>query len=145
MVAASLMQSPWWLTAGWMMVHFLWIGSVVGLFAAAGRWLLSSRPEHRYVLAVACFVAVSCTPGLILVCLHPEVPIESRSSGHLGLPASPAESLSLPPPIPGPRAAAAAPTEQSRLSWDAMVRCLPWLWLIGTPLTFLMVAAGLIG
>ena len=145
MIAASLMQSPLWQTAGWVMLHFLWVGSAVGLFAAAGRWLLSKRPEHRYVFAVACFAALSCAPGVIIVCLHRERPIESSASEHMGVPAAPAESSVRAAPLPVPEAAEAAPIDLARLTLDAVVRCLPWLWLIGAPLTFLMVATGLIG
>jgi multidrug resistance efflux pump/beta-lactamase regulating signal transducer with metallopeptidase domain len=145
MVAVSLMQSPWWLTAGWMMVHVLWIGCVIGLFAAAGHWLLSSRPDHRYLFAVACFAAVSCTPGLILICWHPEFPAESRSSRPLDQPASSAESRALALPISVLPAADPAPVEPVISLLDSVIRCLPWLWLIGTPATFVVLAIGLIG
>ncbi len=145
MVAASLMQSPWWLTAGWVMIHVLWIGSVIGLFAAAGRWLLSSRPEHRYRFAVACFAVVSCTPGLILVGWHPEFPVESRSGGPLSLPASSAEARALALPISLLPAADPAPAEPALSLLDSVIRCLPWLWLIGTPVSFVMLGIGLIG
>lgn len=146
MVVASLMQSPWWLTAGWLMVHFLWIGCVVGLVAAAGRWLLSSRPEQRYAFAVACFAVLSCVPGLIIVCLHPEVPNESSSSiahGHMDVPMAPADAEPLRSPVSAPEVAEA--TEHPMVTLDAVVRCLPWLWMIGTPLIFFLVALGLIG
>ncbi len=140
MVATSLMQSPWWLTAGWLMVHVLWIGLVIGLFAAAGRWLLSSHPEHRYWFAVACFAAVSCTPGFILICSAPEFPVESRVSVPEPIPES--RAFALPTTLP---AADSAPDEPAKWTLDSVVCCLPWLWLIGTPMTFVMLAIGLIG
>jgi multidrug resistance efflux pump/beta-lactamase regulating signal transducer with metallopeptidase domain len=145
MVGSSLMQSPWWITTGWIMVHLLWIGCVIGLFAAAGRWLLNSRPEHRYLFAVACFAALSLTPGVVLVLLHPDHAVESGSSGPLSLSSVSAEPRALAPSISVPPMAEAAPTEFSVLRLDFAVRYLPWLWLIGTPGTFVVFGLGLIG
>ena len=145
MVGASLMQSPWWLSMGWTMIHELWIGCVIGLFAAAGRRLLNNRPQQHYLFAVACFVSVSLIPGLIFVLLHPDFPVESRSSEPLSLPVSSAESRALGAPIFVSPSSEVAPNEPSILRLDFVVRYLPWLWLIGTPGTFLLFGMGLIG
>ena len=145
MIGASFMQSPWWLTAGWLMVQVLWVGCVIGLFASAGRVLLNSRSEHRYLFAVACFVALSLTPGLILVFLHPDPTVGSRWSEPLSLSAPSTESRALASSISVPPIAEAAPTELSLLGMDFVVRYLPWLWLIGTPGTFIVFGLGLIG
>ena len=44
----DLTGSPWWLAAGWTMLHLTWLGAVVGLFAALSRRCLQpARPELR--------------------------------------------------------------------------------------------------
>src|SRR5579859_3567675 len=67
MTALSFMQSPPWQTAGWMMLHFVWVGGAIGLLAAAGRVLLrAARPEQRYAFALGSFAALPLSPAFIL-------------------------------------------------------------------------------
>ena len=39
-MVSLLMESRIWETMGWTMIHFLWVGSLIGMFAAAGRLVL---------------------------------------------------------------------------------------------------------
>jgi hypothetical protein len=55
MVVASLMQSPWWLTAGWLMVHISWIGFVIGLFRR-GRALAAKNSTRTSLLVCRCLL-----------------------------------------------------------------------------------------
>jgi len=144
MTIASWMQSPLWLTAGWVMLHFLWVGTAVGLVAAAGRWLLANRPQRQYAFALACFAAVTCSPVVIFLCLHPERPSDSDPQGPMNVSLESGESPVVATPLPD-EAAEAPPTTPRRWILNALVQYLPWLWLIGTPCTLLLVTCGMIG
>lgn len=62
-IAASLIDSPVWRMAGWTMLHFLWVGSAIGVVAAAGRFVLrAASPSARYAFALACLVALCAAP-----------------------------------------------------------------------------------
>jgi multidrug resistance efflux pump/beta-lactamase regulating signal transducer with metallopeptidase domain len=151
MVIASWMQSALWLTAGWVMLHFLWVGAAIGLVAAIGRRLLSNRPERRYVFALACFAVLVCSPAVIWICLPPnavpgavlpEHPIDSEAMGSRH---GPPESGRLLTPALADEAAEAAPTTLSQGVLQALIQFLPCLWLMGTPCMLFLVACGVIG
>ena len=142
-MAASLMQSPGWLTAGWVMLHFLWVGTALGLLAVGCRWLFPAQSPHRYALAVGFFAALAVSPGAILLFL-PGFPVDSSPVAPLALPMAPinpdqADRLS---PEPGEAVESTGP-----ISWvgiDFIAGGLPWVWLVGAPCTFLVLAGGLI-
>src|SRR5258708_6186787 len=100
MAAASLMQSPLWQTAGWVMLHFLWVGGAIGLFAALGRLLLPNNPARRYAFALGCFAALFVAPGFIIVRLLLDGPPTSTSSRQMAVPLAAAEG-DLAPPVHG--------------------------------------------
>lgn len=143
MIIASWIEAPWRLTAGWVMLHFLWVGAAIGVVAGAGRWLLPYRSELRHAFALACFAVLACAPVVILVCLPPEPSIEAPLPAHAVAPPEVADAGAPAPGIPGPHEAAGESAAQALL--DTLVHVLPWLWVIGAPATLLMVASGLIG
>jgi beta-lactamase regulating signal transducer with metallopeptidase domain/tetratricopeptide (TPR) repeat protein len=166
MILSSATPSGAWLLAGWTMLHFLWAGAVLGLLAAAGRRLLrAARPNVRYAFALACLAVLAAAPCVLAVLLaqdptpaprvdlRPPVP----SSGEAALQPVPAGEVPFPPvggtsqaPTETPPPPAAAPTPAPNLplrlpKLTTFVAYLPWLWLLGTPLTFTLLAAGLVG
>ncbi len=152
-----------WQIAGWTMLHYLWVGAVVGVVAAAVRLLLRSREANlRYLAALGCFAVLGIAPLPIALVVSIRIPSPPRSeplvaSEHVSdltplpprVPAielfpEPAATappvLSTPPPAPAPR-----PSELLRTALDRAAMGLPWLWLIGAPLTFLLTTIGLLG
>src|SRR5436853_811106 len=64
-----------WNLAGWTMIHFLWLGALVALFAFAGRWLLRRTPANiRYAFALACLSLLAALPIAIATWLHQNLP-----------------------------------------------------------------------
>ncbi len=165
----GMMESPWWLVAGWTMLHFLWAGTLIGLLAAVSRWLLGAAgPNVRYVFAVACFLALTATPLLIAVQIKlptapppelAETPAYSNreKNSTMILPAGQPVSLMSDAPVIRsdypvvPAESADAPQsdaisqESHTFSFAGVVVYFPWVWLIGTPLTFLIVVTSLLG
>ncbi len=59
---STVMASRPWVIAGWTMLHFLWVGGLIGLAAAwVRRATRRSRPEFRHAFALICLAAVSYT------------------------------------------------------------------------------------
>jgi beta-lactamase regulating signal transducer with metallopeptidase domain/multidrug resistance efflux pump len=159
MTASSLMESPFWLTAGWVMLHFLWVGCAIGLVAAIGRWLLvSTSANRRYAFALACFAVLTMAPAVIATYLlqhqPPPASTAARSAAFLSASAEPprmpdpmvegaVNALPQPPTLANPLLPGEDQRSISVLATAALY--LPWLWLTGAPLVFLIVASGLIG
>ena len=56
-------HSPEWSAVGWTMLHFLWVGTALGLMMAIGRRALRLRsPDAQYVYAVVCLAILAVTP-----------------------------------------------------------------------------------
>jgi multidrug efflux pump subunit AcrA (membrane-fusion protein) len=143
-MAASLMQSPGWLTAGWVMLHFLWVGTALGLLAVVCRWLFPARSSHRYALAVGFFAALAVSPCAILLFL-PGFPVDSSPVAPLALPMPPINPDQADRLSPEPVEAAESTGPISWVGIDFVAGSLPWVWLVGAPCTFLVLAGGLIG
>ena len=157
---------PGWQAVGWTMIHFLWIGTLIGLSAWVGRMALHRcRPLVRYLFLTGCFVLLAVIPWPILwhlldasapVSFHEGPPINHtmavRSSVEFrntepiafkpGFHRISASVLSVSPPVD--------PVEhpwygqwKTRLSRISLIA--PWIWLIGTPLTLLSVSCGFAG
>ena len=63
-----VIESLWWLATGCTMVHFLWAGAVIGLFAWGGRRLLRRAPlSINYAFTLCCLLALAAAPALILL------------------------------------------------------------------------------
>ncbi|HOB73865.1 MAG TPA: M56 family metallopeptidase [Phycisphaerae bacterium] len=151
-----IMNSGYWLVAGWTMLHFLWVGVVIGLFATAGRLVLSSaQPVVRYTFALGCLVLLALAPlaiGVVVANDNPTPIVTVRSDG-LSLPREgPDEALGLTlsatttgRPVDAGSAAAPSLLSLAKEAAFTAVRYLPWVWLTGSPLAFLLVITGLAG
>ncbi len=165
----NLMQSGAWLAAGWTMVHFLWLGCGIGLLAAIGkRALRPAGPHVRYAFLLACLAALVACPPVIGVwvfdvsvsapvrpvvhppAVDPETPaLEVQlQDGIVGLARGASTEVSLPSGVVLPASVHSAEEHGTETleAWVAgAVSYLPWVWLMGSPLTFVLVAAGLMG
>jgi beta-lactamase regulating signal transducer with metallopeptidase domain len=150
MTNPTLMGSPLWVAAGWTMVHFYWIGAALGLAGLMGRRALrAARPEARYALALTVLAVMAVVPAATFAWLYePSI----RSAAIRTTPAlqgSMAETTVLEqqstrrPEVQSPRPAESGGQWQAPA--NALVRLLPWVWLAGSPLTFTLLACGLIG
>ena len=84
--------SPVWSFAGWVMLHFVWIGGLLLALAASGRRVLrSAHPDVRYGYALMTLTVLAVTPAIIACVLSgvthgPEAAAAGRSrflaSGH---------------------------------------------------------------
>jgi beta-lactamase regulating signal transducer with metallopeptidase domain len=195
MDASHFDAAQWWHVAGWTMIHFLWLGAIVG--AAAGvLYLLLRRcsPNVRYAAALGVLTILSASPlgvAAWVVSTGPAMQFAAMDEGGAGegargagvlddrvglttseqpaagtvielsqsagatgsaraklgatgfasvLPAT--ESRSVQPHNPTPGTGKVSGTRE----WiDTCVAYLPWLWIIGTPLTFALLATGLVG
>ncbi len=80
----------------------------------------------------------------------PASPPRNQSDGRLILPTDPAIPLRAPNPVVTPRP---MPSQEAAIpdqglwpqEWLGFITYLPWVWLIGTPLTVVLLATGLIG
>ena len=161
-----------WLAVGWIMLHFLWLGGVLAAAAAVVmRAFRGASAEVRTGLALASMVVLALVPPAIAWRLT----FASRSewSGRIRFGANQAGSAVASPALVAGRAIVTGeeverqddrshvtrPVESpvgtnnagvsrsaslvARL--DVLVECLPWLWLVGSPLTFAWLALGLAG
>ncbi len=154
---------PGWQAVGWTMIHFLWMGTLIGLVAFLGRLALHRcRPLGRYVFLTGCFVLLTVAPCLILWHLLGASMSASHPRGSQPIASSDADASSGTESV-GParghlrsRASAspdsrwASPAAQAwygtwkrRLDQGALMA--PWIWLIGTPLTLLLLSCSLVG
>ena len=148
-----LTESPLWTTAGWTMLHLLWVGAVLGLLAAISRRLLrSAGPGTRHAAALVWLLLFAGSPVVVFLLVF-----ERASSGtdaqvasvRVNEPASPAESSFSRDLIQaGPRPAGLAKiasAEARRGKLEAIVPYLPAFWLAGSCSALLMLATGLFG
>jgi len=162
MSVSALMVSPLWKSAGWTILHLLWVNGLLGMAAALGRlWLRGARPDVRYACALAFFLALAIAPaGVFYHVYEPAPSIEQveRTPDLLTAPrplndstspgASPGKSVFGGSKSSSPRLRPQIATEhQGKLrSWlDVLAVSLPWIWLFGSPLTFGLLATGLVG
>jgi len=153
MIDTTLLESPGWMAAGWTMLHFLWVGTILGVAGALARWLLvSSGPNVRYAVALVCMSALAAAPMVIALwvfeapvvvdvpdplILELQEPLATRDAPQL---------ISMPPPIPTPIVADELPTSPTQVTLlERVVRWLPCFWLAGAPLVFVVFATGLMG
>ncbi|CAN5613989.1 hypothetical protein BH23PLA1_BH23PLA1_13980 [soil metagenome] len=151
------LQRAWWVI-GWTMLHYLWIGGSIGLFAAAGRlWLRASGPDLRHGFSLACLVVLAIAPVGIAVRLWDENPIAGPTRAADALQTEPVEAPSTIAPtplttpadltLPGDPSTALAPWPADPIGEGLrrVVGWLPWLWLSGTPILLALLGTGLIG
>ena len=161
MTTGYLIAAPLWIAAGWTMFHFLWIGAAIGLIALGGRRLLrAARPEARYAFALSSLLAMAAMPVATFVWVFGPSPREKSiesiphafragTKNDLGparnLPGESARIVSS-AETTGSQTVAPGPVVWNWKSYaNPVVMVLPWLWLAGSPLTFALLAGGLIG
>ncbi|QEG37905.1 M56 family metallopeptidase [Bythopirellula goksoeyrii] len=160
----ALLQGQGWHIVGWTMVYFLAAGTVVILVGAALRFALrTASPTLRYTTSLTVFAVLALLPIAIvgslasrvvpdhgpysaskLAQLPVRVELKATASGTV------TEQALLPEVMPFPSAESnLTPPVQTRDEIASLltgaVEYLPWVWIVGTPLTFLLLASGLVG
>lgn len=202
-----------WDIAGWTMLHFLWIGTLIGGLAVLGRIVFRRASANvRYATALVCLSLMTVAPVVIAVWLASNGAVSSPVEGSAV--ADTSVGVDVPQLMPSEEALAAdvdsgagevielatggvdsldepvlAIDDQGKLSeqnewaatssggvavsepspgpslrgkgdlvgaglndWDVWflevreyVPYLPWMWILGTPITFALLAAGVVG
>lgn len=139
-----------WHVVGWTMIYFLAAGTVLALVGAVLRTLLRrANPNVRYAASLAVFTLIALLPFIIFAVTasrerqRPEfVPVIAREEFN----AEAAENTEITPETVERIAIPPAPEIVGvPFTLDTLVAYLPWVWLTGTPLTFLLLATGLVG
>ena len=151
-----------WQIAGWTMLHYLWVGAAVGAPALLARQrLLAAGANARYLAALGSLVLLSVAPVPIAVWVAQKLvplPPDNRLVAEAvalpkatGRPALRPTSIETVAPLPvavGDLSDQGSQTRSAERPWTAVDRAamyLPWLWLCGTPLSFALTMAGLLG
>jgi beta-lactamase regulating signal transducer with metallopeptidase domain/tetratricopeptide (TPR) repeat protein len=149
-----LTTSPVWTAAGWTMLHMTWVGVAIGALAALGRALMNStRPESRYVAALAFLVVFALSPIAIFVRVFET---ESRpaiemvgSVNSIDQVASTftkdRESVMRDRTKPLVSVADPGLSDVQRSRFSLLVPYLPWFWLVGSLSALIAIVTGLIG
>jgi hypothetical protein len=158
-----------WHLAGWTMLHFLWLGTLAGLAAGVGRLVLRRAPANaRYGAALVCLAVLAALPVAIAAWVAAKPQVADRPgravrpqavAGQSGV--APVIDLAVdkvPIAVPDATTTAVVPSTSTNaapassgplplavFAIDSAARYLPWLWLLGTPLTFLLLATGVVG
>jgi beta-lactamase regulating signal transducer with metallopeptidase domain/tetratricopeptide (TPR) repeat protein len=149
-----LTTSPVWTAAGWTMLHMIWVGGLIGVMAALGRWLMKSTgPEARYGVALAFLLVLTVSPVAIFVrVFEPEWPpamemvgpVKSiKQAGSVSTEDRERQVIERTKPLDRVIRPMRGHGQRSNLSF--LVPHLPWFWLIGSFSTFIAVVTGLIG
>ncbi len=162
-----------WELVGWTMCYFLAIGTLIALVGAALRFAIRrTSPTVRYAWSMTVLALLSVAPIFIGAWLWPQLatptllPIDTPPTIDLKdletplsmrvIPPSPDIDYKIrqlaPPPTNTPilqdpthEAPFATLNPEHQTLVDLTVAWLPWLWIVGTPLTFLLLTTGLIG
>ena len=149
----SLTGSDLWVHAGWTMLHYLWVGTLLGL----GAWVChggvrSASAGARYVVALGCLGALAVAPIAIAVWIgvppglqRPSTSSEPTRVGVVEYQAGPPIAAALEPEPAGQEPMCAGSFPAASSTWHAVVTLLPWLWLVGSPLIMAWSMAGLAG
>lgn len=161
----TLAGSECWVRIGWTMLHFLWIGSLVGLGAWTSKWALKAADAGaRYLAALGWLALLAALPLAIALSVEPAPTTESPPvslgperylPGALAVPSSEVVTSRSPPGLGSavPSARLSAPEEAptgggfqwATLSWTGLATALPWIWLFCSPLVFAWSMVGLAG
>jgi|GEM_PF-1463156 len=168
----ALTTSPTWRLAGWTMLHFLWVGGLIGVALGLLRCALrTANSEFRYGVAVLGLASLALSPAIIAWNLasnsgrNPEPSRRADPAAALTLP----NDFVLPPsaeaedsiasavqaperadsdsPLPAPVHNPPQAHESTSRTWslESLAKVLPALWLGGAPSTFLFLAFGVAG
>ncbi len=153
MTGSWLTESEVWTGVGWTMAHYLWVGALLGLAALASRWCIkSARPNVRYVVALGWLLVLAVAPLLVGMRVHnallsSDVPALSKMNEELEADLVSASE------IPASVSSRDVPIEElpgvglpeATWRWDAIVGVLPWVWIVGSMLTFAWMLTGVAG
>ena len=139
-----MIGSRLWQVMGWTMLNYLWIGAALGVVALLlRRGLRSAAANVRYLSALGSLLLLSASPLAIAVwevqSPAPRSEVTPVTAAETATPL-PAASVNSSSPI-----AAVANNELLLAALNLAATCLPWLWICGAPLTFLLTTAGLLG
>ncbi len=175
MMAHTWPLSLGWQAIGWTMLHFLWLGTLVAIAGALARVASRRlNPTIRYAQSLAVFATLALLPLGITIWLNATAPSTAFDTNTPPNPSTPPtkapgfaegshngkrhaggshsekrlphseHSAAINPPVE--HFSVGNPTAKP---WAEMLHhvaaYLPWLWLAGTPLTFALLATGLIG
>jgi beta-lactamase regulating signal transducer with metallopeptidase domain len=152
------------------MLHYLWFGALLGVLALASRRFLGrAHPGVRYIVALTWLVALAATPVALVAWIRnaPIVELPSPDAGqHVARRTSPFRSLgnaavngwkeeeapasphSASPLVSDSEAATAATAgvdQSESWEWNRLVKLMPWIWLVGSPLMLAWTVVGLAG
>jgi parallel beta-helix repeat protein len=160
MFLATVNADTLWLWAGWTMIHFIWVGALLGLGALACRLALGrAGPSVRYTISLAWLVVIAIAPAAVAVRTYPAadparpvprvVPLSLASEPEhptdLDLPGTSVIHGAEPQRVNDPDRDAAVTRNPASWSPHPLVTALPWLWVVGAPLTFTWSILGLAG
>lgn len=170
----NLSDGGWWYVAGWTMLHFLWLGTLVGFAAGVCRLVLRrSSANLRYAAALTSFVALAALPlgigewlavnrpaSVAAVAERSVLPVDDSilaqtpalgSAGGFSVTESAAGVVPAAPIVANKSSDAIPPALNPRPGrgltgvFADLAIYLPWAWLTGTPLTFLLLTTGVVG
>ncbi|HVC92364.1 MAG TPA: M56 family metallopeptidase [Pirellulales bacterium] len=167
-VAIGSVDQRLWLAVGWTVVHFLWVGTAIGLSAWGLRSLLRwSGPQALYVASIVALLALAAAPIDLFRRQLEQAPTPanlSMDAASAPLPTMPAPTTPAPNMVSGtaesgmaidslgpPSAPTASISASDALSAEAhawlarAAEFAPWIWLTGAPLMFVFLGCGLVG
>ena len=143
-------MTGWVEIAGWTLVHFVWEGAAIALFAAiALRLLRTSRPQARYVVACAALAVMLVAPAVTAVVMTsgPRMPL-AQSVQVLRSPQGAVLGFAITPPWSRPFSSESASGSATHVRLPASVdtetvfSVLVTLWLGGVSILLLRLTAG---
>ncbi|NQT13872.1 MAG: hypothetical protein HQ582_14050 [Planctomycetes bacterium] len=151
-MSLGLTESDLWVRAGWIMIHYLWVGALLGLAAVVCKWALKSATAHvRYLVALGWLATLALSPIAIVVWVGPAetaaAPLGSDTFAVVALDDATGRASSG-APQDGSEEDQQAPglgSVAATLPWRHVVAVLPWIWLFGSPVVFAWSVAGLAG
>jgi len=178
----------WWAIAGWTMLHYLWLGLMVGAAAGVLRFALRRASANaRYAAAVVCLAALAvlpvgvgvwvagvgsqepgarktggdrivdagASPQAVVEAGRDEARVEGVGAVSSAKPRAVEEAVEIVRAPEMARGVAPAPVDVAPIGvrpladWGAAVDVaaswLPWVWIVGAPVTFLLLATGVVG
>ena len=147
----AITASDHWAAAGWTMLHFLWLGTLLALLLAALRpFLRHLQADLRYLIHLAFFALLTLlpagiffytldrTPPFAQVIVTADTPAAAHTLSDYAINVQPRAAVPVATPAPS-----LYDSLQSKLSLAASK--LPWLYFTGAPLALILLAAGVAG
>lgn len=148
-----MISSQIWIAIGRTMLHLLWIGGVIGLVAEIlNRLLRSARPELRYASTLAFLILLTISPAAIFpVVYEPASPLDVAFARVADSRPPVADPFDVKSRIVDPKLNFTLVSSHDfaladRLSTiDKIATYLPWIWLMGSPISLLTLVTGFVG